>query len=95
MHAVGVLALDGVVPFELSIPSRIFGVARDGAGRRLYTVTTCSLDGRPVRAEADYALTVSHDASLLAAVRHRPRSDGTAVAPGGLRAPAPYKVPHR
>ncbi|MGO4419292.1 GlxA family transcriptional regulator [Streptomyces sp. MCAF7] len=68
MHHVGVLALDGVVPFELGIPARIFGAARDGAGNPLYTVTTCSLDGGPVRAEADYGLTVTHDASLLAGV---------------------------
>ncbi|MDT0341474.1 GlxA family transcriptional regulator [Streptomyces litchfieldiae] len=68
MHHVGVLALDGVVPFELGIPARIFGAARDRAGHRLYTVTTCSLDGEPVRADADYGLTVSHDASLLARV---------------------------
>lgn len=68
MHHVGVLALDGVVPFELSIPARILGAARDGDGKPLYSVTTCSLDGGPVRAEADYDLAVSHDASLLAAV---------------------------
>jgi len=68
MHHVGVLALDGVVPFELGIPARIFGAARDRTGNRLYTVTTCSLDGGPVRAEADYGLTVTHDASLLASV---------------------------
>lgn len=68
MHRVGVLALDGVVPFELGIPSRIFGVARDARGTSLYSVTTCSLDGRPVRADADYDLGVSHDASLLATV---------------------------
>ncbi|MEU7163940.1 helix-turn-helix domain-containing protein [Streptomyces morookaense] len=68
MHHVGVLALDGVFPFELGIPARIFGAARDAAGRPLYTVTTCSLDGGPVRSEADYGLAVSHDASLLAAV---------------------------
>ncbi|MFC5662622.1 GlxA family transcriptional regulator [Kitasatospora misakiensis] len=68
MHQVGVLALDGVVPFELGIPARIFGAARDSTGDRLYSVTTCSLDGRPVRTEADYQLTVSHDASLLATV---------------------------
>ncbi|MFE2143524.1 GlxA family transcriptional regulator [Streptomyces sp. NPDC059456] len=68
MHHVGVLALDGVVPFELGIPARILGAARDGRGRPLYSVTTCSLDGGPVRAEADYDLAVSHDASLLAAV---------------------------
>ncbi|MFF1868584.1 GlxA family transcriptional regulator [Kitasatospora herbaricolor] len=68
MQHVGVLALDGVLPFELSIPARIFGAARDGAGGPLYRVTTCSLDGRPVRTEGDYGLTVAHDASLLATV---------------------------
>ncbi|KUJ68119.1 AraC family transcriptional regulator [Streptomyces albus subsp. albus] len=68
MHDVGVLALDGVVPFELAIPARVFGAARDASGNPLYTVTTCSMDGRPVRAEADYQLTVSRDASLLAEV---------------------------
>ncbi|MFJ2576746.1 GlxA family transcriptional regulator [Kitasatospora aureofaciens] len=68
MHHVGVLALDGVYPFELGIPARIFGAARDETGAPLYTVTTCSLDGGPVRTDADYDLAVSHDAALLAAV---------------------------
>ncbi|MFB7631081.1 GlxA family transcriptional regulator [Streptomyces sp. NPDC056149] len=68
MHRVGVLALDGVLPFELAITSRIFGAARGAAGEGLYSVTTCSLDGGPVRTDADYELTVSHDASLLSAV---------------------------
>ncbi|POX49404.1 AraC family transcriptional regulator [Streptomyces sp. Ru71] len=66
MHHVGVLALDGVVPFELGIPARIFGTARDPAGNPLYTVTTCSLDGGPVRADGALGLTVTRDASLLA-----------------------------
>ncbi|MEU8030049.1 helix-turn-helix domain-containing protein [Streptomyces sp. NPDC049099] len=68
MHRVGVLALDGVLPFELGIPGRIFGAAFDAEGNRLYSVTTCSVEGGPVRTEADYRLSVSHDASLLATV---------------------------
>ncbi|MBZ6477671.1 GlxA family transcriptional regulator [Streptomyces griseocarneus] len=68
MHRVGVLALDGVVPFELAIPARIFGAARTAAGEPLYSVTTCSIDGRPVRTNADYELVVGHDASVLAEV---------------------------
>ncbi|MFJ6780389.1 GlxA family transcriptional regulator [Streptomyces yangpuensis] len=68
MHRVAVLALDGVVPFELGIPARVFGAARDAAGHPLYSVITCSPDGRPVRADADYELTVAHDASVLASV---------------------------
>ncbi|MFG2826587.1 GlxA family transcriptional regulator [Streptomyces sp. NPDC048434] len=68
MHRVGVLALDGVVPFELGIPARIFGAAHSAAGEPLYSVVTCSPDGRPVRAEADYDIAVAEDASVLASV---------------------------
>ncbi|MFE7539945.1 GlxA family transcriptional regulator [Streptomyces platensis] len=68
MHRVGVLALDGVVPFELGIPARIFGAARDAAGEPLYSVVTCSPDGRPVRTDADYDIAVAADASALAHV---------------------------
>ncbi|KOG38732.1 GlxA family transcriptional regulator [Streptomyces decoyicus] len=68
MHRVGVLALDGVVPFELAIPARIFGAAHGAAGEPLYSVVTCSPDGRPVRAEADYEIAVAEDASVLASV---------------------------
>lgn len=65
-HRVVVLALDGVIPFELGIPSRIFGSARDGAGEPLYEVVTCTLDGRPVRTAADFAIAADRDASALA-----------------------------
>ncbi|MFI1497951.1 GlxA family transcriptional regulator [Streptomyces platensis] len=68
MHRVGVLALDGVVPFELGIPARIFGAARDSADEPLYSVVTCSPDGRPVRTDADYDIAVAADASVLAHV---------------------------
>ncbi|MDT0464216.1 GlxA family transcriptional regulator [Streptomyces gibsoniae] len=55
-----VLALDGVYPFELGIPSRIFGAA-DGR----YEVLTCSVDGRPVRSNADFSITVEHGPEVL------------------------------
>ncbi|MEV5238110.1 helix-turn-helix domain-containing protein [Streptomyces cinnamoneus] len=66
MHRVVVLALDGVIPFELSLASRLFGVATDADLQPLYEVITCSLDGRPVRTDADYSIAVEHDASVLA-----------------------------
>ncbi|MFG2821607.1 GlxA family transcriptional regulator [Kitasatospora sp. NPDC048365] len=66
MHRVVVLALDGVIPFELSLASRLFGAATDAAGRPLYEVVTCSPDGRPVRTDADFSITVQHDATALA-----------------------------
>ncbi|MGW0611595.1 GlxA family transcriptional regulator [Streptomyces sp. NPDC002788] len=56
-----VLALDGVYPFELGIPSRILGAA-DGR----YEVLTCSVDGGPVRTDADFGITVEHGPEALA-----------------------------
>ncbi|MGH4029665.1 GlxA family transcriptional regulator [Actinomycetota bacterium Odt1-20B] len=66
-HRVVVLALDGVIPFELGIPQRIFGRARDAAGRRLYEVVTCSIrPPGPVRTDADFAIVVEHGPQALA-----------------------------
>ncbi|WP_405493308.1 GlxA family transcriptional regulator [Nocardia sp. NBC_00511] len=59
-HRVVVLALDGVYPFELGIPNRVFGTA-DGR----YEVLTCSLDGQPVRSSSDFDIAVAHDARAL------------------------------
>lgn len=55
-----VLALDGVYPFELGIPSRIFGAA-DGR----YDVLTCTADSRPVRSNADFTIVVEHGPEAL------------------------------
>ncbi|MCQ8772422.1 GlxA family transcriptional regulator [Streptomyces telluris] len=65
MHRVVVLALEGVYPFELSIPVRIFGTAAGPAGEPLYEVVTCSVDGGPVRTSADFAIAVEHGADAL------------------------------
>ncbi|MEV6384609.1 helix-turn-helix domain-containing protein [Streptomyces sp. NPDC051773] len=59
-HRVVVLALDGVYPFELGVPSRIFD-ATEG----LYEVLTCTVDGRPVRSAADFAIAVDHGPEAL------------------------------
>lgn len=66
MHRVAVLALDGVIPFELSIPSRIFGTATTDDGTPYYETITCTVDGRPVHTQADFTVSVAHDASVLA-----------------------------
>ncbi|MEV0476725.1 GlxA family transcriptional regulator [Streptomyces prunicolor] len=60
VERVVVLALDGVYPFELGIPSRIFGAA-DGH----YEVLTCTVDGRPVRTNADFSVAVEHGPEIL------------------------------
>ncbi|WP_328877505.1 GlxA family transcriptional regulator [Streptomyces sp. NBC_00299] len=61
VERVVVLALDGVYPFELGIPSRIFGAA-DGR----YEVLTCSVDGGPVHSNADFTIGVQHGPEILA-----------------------------
>jgi transcriptional regulator GlxA family with amidase domain len=66
MHRVVVLALDGVIPFELSLPSRIFGTAVGPGDEPLYEVVTCSLDGGPVTTVADFDISVRYDAGVLA-----------------------------
>ncbi|MCH0557581.1 MULTISPECIES: GlxA family transcriptional regulator [Streptomyces] len=66
-HRVVVLALDGLLPFELGIPHRIFGRSKDTGGRHLYEVVTCSV--RPpgqVETDADFAVRVPHGPEALA-----------------------------
>ncbi|MFJ9199911.1 GlxA family transcriptional regulator [Streptomyces flaveolus] len=66
-HHVVVLALDGLLPFELGIPQRIFGRARDEHGRRLYEVVTCSVrPPGPVQTDADFAILVENGPEALA-----------------------------
>ncbi|AXE26323.1 AraC family transcriptional regulator [Streptomyces globosus] len=65
-HRVAVLALPGLLPFELGIPHRIFGRARDASGEPLYEILTCALAAGPVRTDADFAVHVEHGPELLA-----------------------------
>lgn len=69
-HRVVVLALDGVLPFELGIPQRIFGRSLDfdplNRGRKLYEVVTCSVrPPGPVRTDADFAISVENGPEAL------------------------------
>ncbi|MGW4496783.1 GlxA family transcriptional regulator [Streptomyces sp. NPDC004376] len=66
-HRVVVLALDGLLPFELGIPHRIFTRARDEEGRALYEVLTCSVrPPGPVVTDADFSVHVPHGPEALA-----------------------------
>ncbi|MFJ6466476.1 GlxA family transcriptional regulator [Streptomyces sp. NPDC091387] len=70
-HRVVVLALDGLIPFELGIPQRIFGrsvgIEPFNLGHKLYEVVTCSIrpPGR-VHTDADFTITVEHGPEALA-----------------------------
>ncbi|MCT9083664.1 GlxA family transcriptional regulator [Streptomyces fulvoviolaceus] len=66
-HRVVVLALDGLLPFELGIPHRIFGRPKDTEKRHLYEVVTCSIrPPGPVETDADFAIQVEHGPETLA-----------------------------
>ncbi len=70
-HRVVVLALDGVLPFELGIAQRIFGrslgVEPRDQGAKLYDVITCSVrPPGPVATDADFTITVEHGPKALA-----------------------------
>lgn len=64
-HRIVVLALPGVMPFELAIPGRLFGSAFSPADEPLYDVMTCSLDGGPVATGADYEIAVKYGPEVL------------------------------
>ncbi|MEV0116089.1 helix-turn-helix domain-containing protein [Streptomyces sp. NPDC050844] len=60
-HRVAVLALDGVYPFELGIPNRVFPLV-PGA----YEVVTCAAtDERTLATNADFSITVEHGPEAL------------------------------
>ncbi|MDI3422086.1 GlxA family transcriptional regulator [Streptomyces luteolus] len=66
-HRVVVLALDGLLPFELGIPHRIFDRAKDAEGFRLYETVTCSIrQPGPVRTDSDFSVLVEHGPEALA-----------------------------
>ncbi|MEJ8635663.1 MULTISPECIES: GlxA family transcriptional regulator [Streptomyces] len=65
-HRVVVLALTGLLPFELGIPHRIFGRAKDPQGHHLYEIVTCSVRPGPVRTDADFDIHVEHGPEALA-----------------------------
>jgi transcriptional regulator GlxA family with amidase domain len=71
-HSIAVLALDGVVAFDLGVPPQVFGAARDATGKRLYSVRVC---GAPVRSTAGYTVVPEHDLSIL-------RTADTVIVPG-------------
>ncbi|WP_129667499.1 GlxA family transcriptional regulator [Phytoactinopolyspora endophytica] len=56
-HRVVVIAMDGIIPFEFSVPARLFGAALDETGRPHYEVVTASMHAEPVRTSADFVIT--------------------------------------
>ncbi|MFE2039482.1 GlxA family transcriptional regulator [Streptomyces sp. NPDC059477] len=69
MHTVAVLALDGVVPFDLSAPIDVFGWARLPDGREAYRVRVCSVREEvragPFTIRAPYGLELLAEADTI------------------------------
>ena len=65
-HRVAVLALDGVVGFDLGTPSQVFGSARDDSGRPLYEVRVCTVGAAAARSASGYAVVPDHGLEALA-----------------------------
>jgi transcriptional regulator GlxA family with amidase domain len=63
-HLVAVVALEGVVPFDLGTPSQIFGTARDENGHRKYRTLICTPGGAPVVTAAGYRVLPDHGLEL-------------------------------
>jgi transcriptional regulator GlxA family with amidase domain len=74
-HRIAVLAMPGVIAFDLGVPAQVFSAARDGAGHRYYEVRTCTPDGGPVPTAAGFAALPEYDLDLL-------RTADTAIVPG-------------
>jgi transcriptional regulator GlxA family with amidase domain len=54
-HSISVLALDGVVAFDLGTPVQVFNAARRADKKRLYTVRVCAAG--PIRSTAGFTVT--------------------------------------
>jgi transcriptional regulator GlxA family with amidase domain len=64
-HEIAVLALDGVIAFDLGVPSQVFSAARDRDGTRPYRVRVATPDGAAVRTSAGYQAVAEHGLELL------------------------------
>ena len=74
-HTIAVVAVDGVMAFDLGIPSQVFGSAEGPGGDALYRVLVCTAGAKPVKTSAGFAAAVAHG---LEATRHA----DTIVVPG-------------
>jgi transcriptional regulator GlxA family with amidase domain len=78
-QVIAVVALDGVVAFDLGVPSQVFGAARNGGGDRLYDVRVCGPG--PVESTAGFAVVPAYDMSVL-------HEAETIIVPGVGRGPS-------
>ncbi|MFB4307617.1 GlxA family transcriptional regulator [Actinomadura sp. GTD37] len=97
MHVVAVLALDGVVPFDLAVPGQVFGVMTTSEGVPLYEPRVCTPPGGAetsgvlgrMRVESPYGLDALAAADTVVVPGHEDvRSDPPPEVLDGLRGAA-------
>ncbi|OLT22734.1 AraC family transcriptional regulator [Actinomadura sp. CNU-125] len=94
MHIVAVLALDGVVPFDLAVPGQVFGATTTDRGVPLYEVRVCAGTGGAVtagalgrmRVEAPFGLDALAGADTIVVPGHDDPSAATGPVLDELRA---------
>jgi transcriptional regulator GlxA family with amidase domain len=64
-HRVAVLALEGVVAYELGVPDRIFRAAVYDDGAPRYEVRVCSMDRGPVRSASGFTIGTDYGPEAL------------------------------
>jgi len=65
MHRVAALCLDGLVAFDLTAATQVFGVASSADGTPLYEVSACSLDGSEVPTTTGFTIAPQHGLDAL------------------------------
>ena len=80
---VAVLAFDGVAPFELGVLHEAWGSDRSDEGLPVFDFAICAPQGRPVRTQAGFGMTVEHDLGRAA------EADLIAVPAGASGTPVP------
>jgi transcriptional regulator GlxA family with amidase domain len=65
-HRVALLALDGVVAFDLGTPPQVLGAARDEAGHQLYEVRVATPGAAAVISSAGFTVATEHGLEALA-----------------------------
>lgn len=85
MHRIAIVAFDGVVPFDLSVPIEVFGRAQPAGGRPGYSIRVCA-DAGEVQAGL-ITIRAPHDLRTLAEA-------DTVVVPGvsDIDAPVPPRL---
>jgi AraC family transcriptional regulator, transcriptional activator FtrA len=86
LRTAAVIMLDRVAPFEVGVLCEVFGTDRTADGFPGYEFRTCSVDGVPVKTDAGFMITPSHDAGALE------DADLIAVPAYPIGTPAPPKL---